>query len=442
MKWRVLMVFAVIILLLAPWSAGQVTTLVTLPADLQGQLDGQAYRIRVPANWNGTLLVYSYGYAEGYNLLVPLTPLGTNTAGPDEQMLLDKGYALAGIRAAGWVTIPGGMAAAGFNMKERIQSQVALTSLFRDMVGQPQRTITWGKSMGGLVALALIENHPGLFDGAVPLCPPAAGTPRMFDQKLDIVVAFKAAFGWKDEWGTPGALRSDLNVMTEVAPYVIQQEIADSAKAKWAWEFLRMVNHIPEDPSFYQPPLNFRYQVIWLAFALLADIERRAGGRAVQNVGRVYSLTQAQIDQLKALGRDPESLLAEMNEEVYSSPITADRNARNYVEHYYNPSGHIRRPVLTLHTTKDAAVIPENEGEYLKLVTDWGNEGLLMQQYTTGITVSGMHVNTHCTFAPAQYLAGIDAMMYWLDTGTRPGASWFPATLGFDPDFVPQAWPW
>ena len=429
------------LLLLALLVPVAMLAVVSAPLDLQGNLNGQPYRIRVPANWNGTLLVYSYGYAEGYDL-VPLTPLGSNTAGADEQMLLDKGYALAGIRAAAAVNIPGGMGLAGFNMKERIQSQVALTSMFRDMFGKPRRTITWGKSMGGLVALALIESHPGLFDGAVPLCAPAAGTPRMFDQKLDILLTFKAAFGWKDTWGTPDALRPDLNVITEVAPFITQQELANWIEAYWKWEFLRMVNHIPADPSFYNSPMNFRYQVIWLAFAPLADISGRAGGHAVQNVGRSYELSPDQITQLKALGRDPESLLAAMNAEAR---YAADINARNYVEHYYNPSGRIKRPILMMHTTHDAAVIPENEGVYRELVTAQAKNGLLMQEFTTGVAVPPTNwiANTHCTFKPQQYIAGIDAMVLWLETGQKPDqAVYFPETAGFDTDFEPGNWPW
>ena len=40
-----------------------------------------------------------------------------------------------------------------------------------------------------------------------------------------------------------------------------------------------------------------------------------------------------------------------------------------------------------------------------------------------------------------QDIAAIDAMMYWLDDGNRPDASFFTAP-GFLPDFVPEPWPW
>ena len=34
------------------------------PLDLSGELHGAPYRIRVPENWNGTLLVFAHGYRD------------------------------------------------------------------------------------------------------------------------------------------------------------------------------------------------------------------------------------------------------------------------------------------------------------------------------------------------------------------------------------------
>jgi pimeloyl-ACP methyl ester carboxylesterase len=428
MKLRMLIVLLpLILMLLVPSSAGQVATLVPLPADLQGELNGVPYLIRVPANWNGTLLVYAYGYAEAF-MPPPLAPLPA-----DVDTLLARGFALAGIHAAGAVPIPGAATEAGYNLKQRMQNTAALTAAFRDMVGRPKYTIAWGKSMGGLVSLGLIEKFPGLYDGAVPLCAPGAGTPRMFDQKLDITLAYAVAFGWNDQWGTPGNLRDDLNFMTEIYPHVLQQLTPDK---KWRWEFLRLVNRIPADNSFYAP-INFRGQLLWLAFAPQPDLNQRAGGQVAQNIGRVYTLSDAdKLYLLNQFGADAEPLLAAMNAQaIYAS----DRNARNYAAHYFNPSGRITRPVLTLHTTGDAAVIPNNESAYRTVVEQQGKKDLLMQQFSVGNGVA----NTHCTFTSAQYLAGIDAMMYWLDTGTRPDpAVFFPEALGFKPNYAPDPWPW
>ena len=34
------------------------------PLDVSGELHGAPYRIRVPENWNGTLLVFAHGYRD------------------------------------------------------------------------------------------------------------------------------------------------------------------------------------------------------------------------------------------------------------------------------------------------------------------------------------------------------------------------------------------
>ena len=430
MKLRMLIVIFLLLTCGAMASGKRVH--VPLPADLQGELNGVPYLIRVPANWNGTLLVYSYGYAEAFTDPLPLAPpiVDVNT-------LLAKGFALAGIHAAGAVKIPGAATDAGWNVKERIENTAAVTAAFRGLVGRPRRTIMWGQSMGGLVTLAMIEKFPGLYDGAVPLCAPGAGTPRMMDQRLDFRLAYAVAFGWNDAWGTPDNLRADLNVITEVFPHVVQQLTPDKV---WRWEFLRLVNRIPADPSFYASPVPFLFQSVWLSFAPPLELGQRAGGHVAQNIGRVYILRDADRLYLQnnfGVSKDSlDSLLEAMNDQtIYAS----DRNARRYAEHYYNPTGRIRRPVLTLHTTGDAAVIPNNERAYRTAVKQHGNPKLLMQEFSTGNGV----VNTHCTFTPAQILAGIDAMIYWLDTGNRPDPSvFFPPALGFDPSFAPQPWPW
>jgi pimeloyl-ACP methyl ester carboxylesterase len=402
--------FALILTSLVTVSAGRSATLVALPADLQGELEGVPYRIRVPENWNGTLLVYAHGY--GDNAIPPL--LGPLPA--DVETLLGRGFALAASRFAG----------SGWNIKAGMQNTVALTAAFNGMVGRPHRTIIWGKSMGGLMTLGLIEKFSGHYDGAVALCAPAAGTPRRFDQALDIALAYAVAFGWKPEWGTPGDIRDDLDFMSEVLPHIVERMIPAQ---KGGWEFIRRVNGMPLDT--YYAGLN-RAMPVYFATGVRAELESRAGGPVAENIGRVYTLTAQDKSELAVMGVNADALLAEMNAMTI---YTSDRNARNYVEHYVNPSGRINRPVLTLHTTGDALATPNNESAYRATVEEQGNGYLLIQQFVTG--------GAHCTFTSAQDIAGIDGMMYWLDTGNRPDPSvFFTPALGFDPSYFPPPWPW
>lgn len=428
MKLRMLIVTVSLLLtLFTPSSAAQVAALVPLPADLQGELDGVPYRIRVPANWNGTLLVYAHGYGE-----TPIPPLLAPLPA-DVDTLLARGFALAASRFGGVVPVPP-LPGGGYHVKEGMQNTVALTGAFREMVGRPQRTIIWGKSMGGLITLGLIEKFPGLYDGAVALCPPSAGTPRRYDQSLDITVAYAAAFGWNSAWGTPGDLRDDLNFVTDVSPHLMQQLIPTKYGL---WEFLRLVNRLPSD-SYYINPVGYpeRILTVFFATAVRAELENRAGGAVAENIGRVYTLSDADKLYLAGLGVNADALLAQMNA---MTTFTSDRNARNYAAHYVNPSGAIKRPVLTVHTTGDGLATPTNESAYCATVEQQGNSDLLMQQFSAGNGVA----NAHCTFTSAQVLAGIDAMMYWLDTGNRPDpVVFFPPALGFVPGYVPPPWPW
>jgi pimeloyl-ACP methyl ester carboxylesterase len=412
----------------APLATAVSLAAVSLPADLNGTLNGVPYRIRVPANWNGTLLVYAHAYAE-----TPLVPVLVPT-GADEAALLGKGFALAASRFQGSVPMPGlpNNMEGGWTTKYALQDIVALTTAFGDMVGAPRRTMIWGKSMGGLITLGAVEKFPGLFDAAIALCPPAAGTPRVQDHKLDVTLAYAVAFGWNDAWGRPGALRPDLDFMSEINP-TVQGQLGDEWKGRW--EFLRLVNGIPSDRSFYAPR-NYRGDTLYMAIMPRVDLDRRAGGYAAENIGRVYTLTGDEKAYLwNTFGLDAEPLLARMNEQaIYRS----DRNARNYAEHYLDPTGVIRRPVLTLHTTGDALAIPNNESAYFEAVEARGNLDLLVQQFTAG---NGA-MNTHCTFTSAQDLAAVDAMMHWLDTGERPGDSFFPLGLGFVRPYAANPWRW
>lgn len=416
--------------LLAPAVATAQMAAVPLPADLQGELDGVPYRIRVPANWNGTLIVYAHGYGEAA-LPLALAPLPA-----DVDALLAKGFALAASRFGGGVPVPP-QVLAGYQVKQGMQNTVALTGAFRDMVGHPIRTILWGKSLGGLIALGLTEKFPGLYDGAVALCAAGAGTPRRFDHFLDITLAYKVAFGWEADWGSPGDLRDDLNYITDVLPHVPAPGPANLG----LWEFIRLVSRLPKDSYYINPTGGTpeRGQNLYFAFAVRAELERRAGGPVAENVGRVYTLIDGDKTYLGTLGVNADALLAEMNA---MTNITSDRNARNYAAHYFDPSGDIRRPVLTVHTTGDALAPVNHESAYCATVAQLGNSALLMQQFTAGYrTPSGTAVNGHCTFTSAQNLAGIEAMVSWLDTGNRP-ETFFPGSLGFLPGFVAPPWPW
>jgi hypothetical protein len=70
-RFIVLVLFALVVPLYADHRPGEAH--IPLPADISGNLNGSQYRILVPANWNGALLVYAHASASTELEIVPPT---------------------------------------------------------------------------------------------------------------------------------------------------------------------------------------------------------------------------------------------------------------------------------------------------------------------------------------------------------------------------------
>ncbi len=69
-------------------------------------------------------------------------------------------------------------------------------------------------------------------------------------------------------------------------------------------------------------------------------------------------------------------------------------------------------PVLTLHTSRDPLVPFTNEEAYADIVSAAGTSELLLQR-----TVDWFG---HCSFAIAEIVAALEALVDWAETGTKP----------------------
>ena len=103
------------------------------PTVIEGEKNGAPYRIVVPENWNGTLVVHAHGYrdladhpGEVDDRSAPASPSPAL-----EPALLAQGYALAGsaYKTNGWA------------VDEGIEDTRALVWRFRSAVGKASRTL-------------------------------------------------------------------------------------------------------------------------------------------------------------------------------------------------------------------------------------------------------------------------------------------------------------
>ncbi len=95
--------------------------------------------------------------------------------------LLDNGYALAG----------SAYSSTGWAVKDALHDQIALLNYFSKTYGEPERTIAWGHSLGGMITAGLVQRNPERFAGALPMCGVLAGAVGVWNSGLDTEFAFK-----------------------------------------------------------------------------------------------------------------------------------------------------------------------------------------------------------------------------------------------------------
>jgi len=145
-----------------------------------GELDGAAYRIDIPANWNGELVVNAHGY---------------ETAGSPRERPLPFPSGMEPLLAQGYAIAASGYSKQGWAIPEAIADTERLRAHFVARHGAPARAWLVGWSMGGLVALASAERHPRAWNGVVSMCGVAVSSETMFARAaLGPLAAFDALF--------------------------------------------------------------------------------------------------------------------------------------------------------------------------------------------------------------------------------------------------------
>jgi pimeloyl-ACP methyl ester carboxylesterase len=407
----VLFAGAVAVLLFASAFAAQAQTGVTT---LSGKLpDGAAYLIEVPANWNGTLFLYSHGYVVP-GAANPALDVGDPIT---RFFMLSSGYALAG----------SSYATTGWALQDGIPDQFAVLDLFKRSVDSPKRTIAWGHSLGGIITAGLIQEHPERFDAALPMCGVLSGGVATWNTALDSQFAFKTLVA-------PGTGLQIVNIADPAANLQLAEGLLAAAQQSPAGRARIALGAALADTPGWFTPLSLepaasdfaaqeQNQFLWdqqidfpFVFAFRAELEARAQGNVSFNTGVDYRHQLERSidrDEVRALyqqaGLDLDADLQTLND---AARIKADREALKYLENNIIFDGRIRFPVLTLHTKGDGLVVPENESAYKKVVDELGNDRFLRQTY---ISRAG-----HCAFTPAETITAVQTLITRLDTGSWP----------------------
>jgi pimeloyl-ACP methyl ester carboxylesterase len=386
-----------------------------------GSIDGAAYLIEVPADWNGTLLLYSHGIVPP-GFPNPARDVGNPATG---QYLLAHGYALAGssYKTTGWA------------IEDALPDQLALLRKFKQLVGKPHRTIAWGHSLGGMVTAALAQESPDRFDAALPMCGLLAGGVALTNSEFDRAFAFKTLFAPATDALQVANITVDPFANLGLAQALRQQaQTTPQGRARLA--LVAAFGPVPGwfDASMPEPDrrdyvAQEQGQFNWLGISFLpefwwrVELEARAGGNPSWNTGVDYEQLlrrSGHYNEVKALyDQAGLSLRQDLNTLKQAPRIAADPRAVEYLSRNIIFDGHIRIPVLTMHTTADGLVPVENEQAYASVVRAAGDSRLLEQVF--------VHRAGHCAFTAAEEISALQALIHRLDTGkwgdsTHPGA--------------------
>jgi hypothetical protein len=108
-----------------------------------GKVDGAHFRILIPAQWNRSLVLWCGGYTP--------TPVVFRAGDRRSELavaLVERGYALAET----------GYSRGGIAVDEAVRDSDALRKYFRHKYRRTAAVYVLGESMGGLIALKLVED--------------------------------------------------------------------------------------------------------------------------------------------------------------------------------------------------------------------------------------------------------------------------------------------
>lgn len=395
-------------LLIAAPLTGPVAAPQSGPAELTGTLpSGAKWRAEVPANWNGTLLLWSRGYSRG---------TGEPESAPAQMRaaLLAEGYAIAGSNygSGGWA------------LEQAVPAQRATLDAFATAHRRPTRVIAWGYSMGGLVSTALAEQQPAGVQGALSMCSSMGGAIGMMNMALDGAYAFRTLVApdagiqlvnIEDDMANGGRVRTALEAAMRMPDGRARVALAGVLGGIPGWT---SAGQEPGASDFEAQLDEIGRSFVMGIFLPRTDQEKRAGGAFSWNTGVDYRAQLARSGrrafveaQYRRAGLDLEADLARLNA---GTRVAAKPQAVGYMMRHYTPNARPRVPLLAVQTIGDGLTSPSLQRGYADAAR------------SSKVRSFFVHAAGHCTFKPDVVVASIRTLDRRLQTGR-----WAPMAAPF-----------
>lgn len=366
-----------------------------------GVLDGAAYRIEVPANWNGELVMYAHGYAgEGLTLNAVNSSI--------RRYLVQNGYAWAA----------SSYSKNSYDVRAGIEDTNKLALNFNTIAAARSRTLakpsrTWiiGHSMGGHIAAAAVEaetyataNNKVRYDGSMPMCG-VMGDTALFDTFAGMQAAAHVLSGFAstplNQWSTIKATAT----FTLFGTTLGQSPTQPNGSAGQAYYSVLQNLTGGTRPLF---DLGYAYGQSFAGgpygvFGTDTTTTGMTTKPTADTSGIVY----------KVDGNT--TLSAQINATAPKAVAPADANRLRWDGLRWIPKvhGQPQVPVLTLHTLGDLFVPFNMQQVYNQRVSANGLGDKLVQRAIRGVS--------HCDFTNAEMAKGFADLVSWVKTGAKPG---------------------
>jgi len=347
-----------------------------LPVAETGEINGARFRVDIPENWNGGLVVWIHGYRPaGLPPRLPGDPAeqGQGVVSSSEsvtQIALSLGYAVA----------QSAFRIQGFALREGAEDSEALRQYFKRKYGKSYPAIVAGNHMGGLITYDVIERFPDSYDGALPM----GGTA---EPKLEFLKSRMFDLRLLFDHFIPGLSGSVVEFPQSLSHSGIMAQSKDLMKQK------------PEETKMLLRIFGIRNEegmarTLATYTLVLRDVYNSARGNAFDNRNTYY---KGSDDDLK------------LNREI--KRYQSDPKAVEHVRQLPAPSGRITKPVLALNPHGDPVVPIESTHYYDTATQRTGTSHLYVQMWVEAPWAS---------YKPEEIRRALELLAEWIKHGKRP----------------------
>jgi pimeloyl-ACP methyl ester carboxylesterase len=278
------------------------------------------FRMKLPAQWNRSLVLAAGGYAPE-----PITFQPDQSAGRFAEELVRQGYAYAET----------GYSVGGVAIGEGVADVRALRRHFITRYGSPERTFVVGESKGGLIAVVLAESAAREVDGALVIGGLLSAPYAFFSRAFDLLGRFHEEF--PDVLPPPTAIPKTYAADEETVTRVLTSLERSEATARRVRTHARVRSNqdLAELVAFHTEALG--------------DLQRRCGGNPFTGGGAL-----------------------------------ANRDAERCVRSMPVPTGKLQRPVLALETAYDPVIPSSFADEYIALLNTNGRLNSFVREVVPG----------------------------------------------------------